>query len=135
MYSPRSGKQLFYEKQMDTAFQDQLKLTDELDRAISREELQLHFQPIVDCGSQTVQGVEALVRWQHPQRGAILPGQFLPAAEQCGLILDIDEWVLQAACTQVLNHFGKRGTQCCLSTFQASTSTRQRTGRHGRRGT
>ncbi len=98
----------FYEKQMDTAFQDQLKLTDELDRAISREELQLHFQPIVDCGSQTVQGVEALVRWQHPQRGAILPGQFLPAAEQCGLILDIDEWVLQAACTQVLNHFGKR---------------------------
>ncbi|NLA58464.1 MAG: bifunctional diguanylate cyclase/phosphodiesterase [Firmicutes bacterium] len=97
----------FYEKKMEAAAQDQVRLTDELDRALRQDELKLYFQPIVECSSLVVWGVEALIRWQHPQQGVLLPGQFLPVAEASGLIIHIDKWVLEAACIQVLRHFGE----------------------------
>ncbi len=95
----------FYEREMDKGYLDSEQLASDLRRAINREELRLHFQPIVSCRTLQVVGVEALVRWQHPQLGLLLPDAFLPAAEDSDLILAIDAWVLQKACSEVLRRF------------------------------
>ncbi|HKN18697.1 MAG TPA: EAL domain-containing protein, partial [Dissulfurispiraceae bacterium] len=72
----------------------------DLHRAIERSELVLHYQPKVACSTGHITGVEALVRWQHPDRGLIPPGQFIPLAEAGGLIIPIGEFVLHIACLQ-----------------------------------
>jgi diguanylate cyclase (GGDEF)-like protein/PAS domain S-box-containing protein len=68
--------------------------------AIRRDELYLQFQPLVELRTRRVTGVEALVRWQHPRQGALLPGSFLAVAEEAGLAVDVDRWVLSQACRQ-----------------------------------
>jgi diguanylate cyclase (GGDEF)-like protein/PAS domain S-box-containing protein len=68
--------------------------------AIEEDQLVLHYQPKVHLGTGRLAGVEALVRWQHPQRGLLLPGEFLPIAEEIGLMTTIDRWVLNEACRQ-----------------------------------
>lgn len=73
---------------------------DEFRRAMRDGEFTVHYQPVVDLAESTVVGVEALVRWQHPTRGLLLPGAFLAAAERSGAIVEIGEYVLQAACRQ-----------------------------------
>ncbi|HEU4702815.1 MAG TPA: EAL domain-containing protein [Conexibacter sp.] len=78
-----------------------LRLEHELAGALTRDELALYFQPIVSLRRGTVIGVEALVRWRHPHRGLLGPAQFLPVAEESGLIVEIGDWVLAAACRQV----------------------------------
>jgi diguanylate cyclase (GGDEF)-like protein len=77
-----------------------LALTDDLPRAIERDELTLHWQPIVDLTTMTIMGLEALVRWDHPERGLLYPGEFIAFAEATGLISDIDEWVASAVTAQ-----------------------------------
>jgi diguanylate cyclase len=79
---------------------DRLALLGELRSAIDRDELRLHFQPKLDLRDGTLVGVEALVRWQHPQRGFLPPGEFIPLAEQTGLIYPLSHWVLDAALRQ-----------------------------------
>jgi diguanylate cyclase (GGDEF)-like protein len=76
---------------------DRLLMHTELRHALERDELVLHYQPKIDVASGRPRGVEALLRWQHPRRGLLLPGEFLPAAEQSGLIEPLTAWVLRRA--------------------------------------
>jgi diguanylate cyclase (GGDEF)-like protein len=89
-----------FESRMQTAIQDKLTLEMDLGEALEREQLQLAYQPIFALGSGRVVGMEALLRWRHPQRGLISPEEFIPVAEQSGLIVQIGNWVLQAACAE-----------------------------------
>jgi EAL domain-containing protein (putative c-di-GMP-specific phosphodiesterase class I) len=68
--------------------------------ALERQEFVLHYQPKINLQSGKIVGVEALVRWQHPEQGLLSPGQFMPIADECGLIQHIDRWVLREACSQ-----------------------------------
>src|SRR5918998_4644612 len=74
------------------------ELLEELSRALERGEFRLEYQPVVRLGSGTVAGAEALIRWRHPRRGTLAPGDFLPLAERSGLIGPIGEYVLEEAC-------------------------------------
>jgi diguanylate cyclase (GGDEF)-like protein/PAS domain S-box-containing protein len=77
-------------------------LENELRRALAKKEFEVHFQPIVETKSLKLCGAEALIRWQHPERGLIPPDQFIPLAEESGTILQIGEWVLEAACKEAM---------------------------------
>jgi EAL domain-containing protein (putative c-di-GMP-specific phosphodiesterase class I) len=72
-----------------------------LRRALARQEFVLHYQPKINLRGGEIVGVEALIRWQHPEQGLLLPGQFMPIADECGLIQQIDRWVLREACSQI----------------------------------
>ena len=76
------------------------ELESELRRAIQQDELELHYQPIVDTKSLAVCGAEALIRWRHPTKGMIFPDEFIPLAEETGMITQIGEWLLQTACSE-----------------------------------
>lgn len=78
-----------------------LELERELRRAIDGGELRVHFQPIVDLETKAITSLEALARWQHPQRGLLEPAEFVPFAEVAGLITRLDDWVMRAACAQL----------------------------------
>jgi diguanylate cyclase (GGDEF)-like protein/PAS domain S-box-containing protein len=85
-----------------------LRTSNELHRAIERDELELHYQPFVDLNTETLVGMEALVRWQHPTRGLLLPQEFIPLAEDSGMIVALGEWVLNEACRQTAEWLVRR---------------------------
>jgi diguanylate cyclase (GGDEF)-like protein/PAS domain S-box-containing protein len=88
----------FYSDNLNAAANDRLNLEGELRHAVEREEFVVFYQPQIDLRGGEIVSAEALVRWQHPRRGLLLPEEFMPAAIDTGLIRAIDEWVLQTAC-------------------------------------
>jgi len=94
------GITVFHEG-MQSEMMDRLALESDLHRALGSDELGVVYQPIVDLGTDDIVGVEALLRWQHPVRGAIAPTSFIPVAEQTGMIVPLTLWVVRQACTQL----------------------------------
>ncbi|MFZ6720303.1 putative bifunctional diguanylate cyclase/phosphodiesterase [Undibacterium sp. Ji49W] len=95
-----SGSFLFYSDNMNQSIAGRLYLESAMRKALENQEFYLVYQPKVDLASGKIIGVEALLRWHHPEKGYISPVEFIPVAEETGLILQIDEWVLETACAQ-----------------------------------
>ena len=93
----------FFRQDMNTRAVERQRIESNLRRAIERGEFVLHYQPKVELDSGRISGVEALLRWQHPEWGLVLPERFISIAEECGLIVPIGRWVLREACTQAVH--------------------------------
>ncbi|NCE82866.1 phosphodiesterase DibA [Pseudomonas sp. Q1] len=90
-----------YTEELTAHAQHRVEIAGELRRALEQQELRVYYQPVHDLQDSRLIGVEALVRWQHPERGLVPPGEFIPIAERTGLIADIDAWVMHEACRQM----------------------------------
>jgi diguanylate cyclase (GGDEF)-like protein/PAS domain S-box-containing protein len=90
----------FFKPAMYARAVERQSIEESLRRALDRQEFMLHYQPKVNLRTGAITGAEALIRWEHPTRGPLLPAQFIPIAEDCGLILPIGNWVLRQACQQ-----------------------------------
>ncbi len=87
-----------FHRGMLAAANERLRLEADMRRGLERDEFELHYQPIIEVGTRRVTGVEALVRWRHPEEGLLSPVRFIPVAEETGLIIPLGEWVLYRAC-------------------------------------
>jgi predicted signal transduction protein with EAL and GGDEF domain/DNA-binding response OmpR family regulator len=123
--SCRGGVQ-FYDRSMNAQAMERLKMETRLRRALERDEFVLHFQPRVNVASGRIVGAEALIRWQDPEHGLLLPGEFIPLIEDLGLVIPIGEWVLKAASKQIAA-WRAAGVRCVpVAVNLASTHLRER---------
>ncbi|HUN96671.1 MAG TPA: EAL domain-containing protein [Bradyrhizobium sp.] len=103
MYAAKAGGRRtyrFFEPSMEARIKERVQLESDLRQAISAGQLEVHYQPLVSLKSNAITGCEALVRWRHPTRGYISPAEFIPLAEERGLVVEIGEWVLKTACAE-----------------------------------
>lgn len=110
MYQAKARGKARYEifnTDMHVQIVERLQLENDLRRGIERQEFQVYYQPIVSLKTGRITGFEALVRWLHPEQGIVLPEEFIPTAQETGLIIQIDEWVLREACHQT-QHWQER---------------------------
>jgi len=114
-----------YSAEMSAGARNRLSLENALFHAIDRNELLLHYQPLISAKTGRISGVEALLRWNHPEHGLIPPGQFIPLAEETGLIAAIGEWVLHSACTQMNRWYGRGLPRISVSVNLSSRQFRQ----------
>ncbi len=128
MYQAKLGGKARYElfdlSQQDEAA-DMWQIENDLRRALEHEELVVYYQPIISLASGRVTSIEALVRWQHPQRGLLDPAVFLPIAEEAGLIAAINEWVLEQACQQLSQWHQKGFETLCLNVNTSAVQLQQ----------
>ncbi len=117
----------FYHARQTARVVERLTLDTRLRQALERDELLLHYQPIVELGSERIVGVEALLRWDDPDRGLVMPGAFISAAEDTGLIVPLGEWVLEAGCAQLRGW--QKQDKAEGMTLAVNVSTRQFEGR------
>jgi diguanylate cyclase (GGDEF)-like protein len=123
-----SGKGRFsvFHPSMGTAVLERHGLKEELRLAIEREELTLYFQPIVALDSGLTVATEALVRWEHPRRGLVAPSEFVPLAEETGLILSLGQWVLEEACQQARAWDGAHTSEIAVHVNLSAVELRDR---------
>ncbi len=103
LYRAKSGgrnRYTFFEENMDALMQARRLLELDLRNAVLAREFELHYQPVVDLADGRIMGFEALIRWNSPSRGMVMPGDFIPLAEEVGLIGELSEWVLKTACAE-----------------------------------
>ena len=96
------NRRCFFEASLEAEARQRQELENDMRMALSRNEFEVHYQTIVDVGRQECCGAEALVRWRHPKRGLMAPGQFIPLAEESGLIVPLGEWILRQACADAV---------------------------------
>jgi diguanylate cyclase (GGDEF)-like protein/PAS domain S-box-containing protein len=118
------SRYVLFDAEMGRASQRRLQLEDDLRRAIEYDELSLNYQPIVDLVSMQTIGFEVLLRWQHPKYGAISPVEFIPIAEESGMIVKLGEWVLFQACQQ-LQTWKQTGLEAGKLSLSVNVSSRQ----------
>ena len=99
-HAKAAGKSRYitFRPQMQDLLQERLRLEADIGRALAQQELFLEYQPIVDLGSRSILGVEALVRWRHPEAGVLMPARFIQVMEECGHVAELGRWVLRQAC-------------------------------------
>jgi len=127
MYQAKSmgpGKLRVFSKSMHRQTMMTMSLEQDLRLALGRDEFYLEYQPVINMGDRSIDGFEALVRWRHPHKGAISPAQFIPIAEDTGLIRDIGLWVFEQACT-TLAHWTKDFSEDQHVTMAINLSAKQ----------
>jgi diguanylate cyclase (GGDEF)-like protein/PAS domain S-box-containing protein len=112
------GAYHFFQAEMDAQMQERRTLELDLRKALQADQFELHYQPLIDLGRGEVCGFEALLRWNHPDRGLVPPDEFIPVAEEIGLIVPLGDWVLKQACRDAVNWPAKLTIAVNLSAVQ-----------------
>lgn len=116
-YAKERGRRCykFYSDSLNARALERLQLEESLRAALVRDEFELYYQPQVDMKTETISSVEALIRWNHPTLGMVSPGEFIPIAEETGLIIEIGEWVMKTACAQAKQWMNEGLPACRMS--------------------
>ncbi|MDD2829571.1 MAG: EAL domain-containing protein [Sulfuricurvum sp.] len=115
----------FYQEQMDQWIKKRLSLENALRSALKNNELELYYQPVIEIGTKKIIGAEALLRWNHPQMGMIMPDEIISIAEESGQIVGIGEWVLREACTQFVQWRTSHVTKSYIERIAVNVSAMQ----------
>lgn len=119
------GSTSFYRPEMDRVIKRRLTIDHALRSAISANELELYYQPIIEFATGNIIGAEALLRWENPKLGKITPDEFIPIAEESGIIIEIGEWVLKRACSQFAQWQKELGAASNLRKIAVNVSSKQ----------
>ena len=118
------GRYEIFDEVMRANVVEHLRIENDLRVALERRQLRLHYQPVVSLQTGAIESAEALLRWQHPERGLMAPGQFIPLAEECGLIVPVGAWVLEEACRHAASWHEARPDEAPLG-ISVNLSARQ----------